>query len=115
MRIQQHTVELMIDVSPYVQILDAPVPQVEDHALEFFRRMDLLVAEQVIDVPKISSSSCPSRAVLIEPQVVETVGGSADLIVCCRSPAEQLASCSSWSSWSFSRISPRTGLTSVCG
>ena len=29
-RIQQHTVELMIDVSPYVQIFDAPVSQVED-------------------------------------------------------------------------------------
>ena len=70
-RIQQHTVELMIDVSPYVQIFDAPVSQVEDHALEFFRRLDLPVAEQVIDVPKISSSSCPSRAVLNEPQVVE--------------------------------------------
>ena len=60
----------MIDVSPYVQILDALVPQAEDHALEFFR-LDLPVAEQVIDVPKISSSSCPSRAVLNEPQVVE--------------------------------------------
>ena len=46
----------MIDDSPYVQILDAPVPQVEDHALEFFRRLDLPVAKQVIDVPKISVS-----------------------------------------------------------
>ena len=36
---------MMIDVSPYVQILDAPVPQVEVHALEFFRRMVPLVAE----------------------------------------------------------------------
>ena len=33
-RIQRHTVELMIDVSTHVQIVDAPVPQVEDHALE---------------------------------------------------------------------------------
>ena len=33
--------------------------------------MDLPVTEQVIDVPKISSSSCPSRAVLNEPQLVE--------------------------------------------
>ena len=32
---------------------------------------DLPVAEQVIDVPMISSSSCPFRAVLNEPQVVE--------------------------------------------
>ena len=61
----------MIDVSPYVQILDVPVPQVEDHGLEFFRRMDLPVAEQVLEVHKVSSSSCPSRAVLNEPQLVE--------------------------------------------
>ena len=70
-RIQQYTVELMIDVSPYVQILDAPVPQVEDHALEFFRRMDLQVAEQVIVVPRISCSPCPSRSPFPEPQSAE--------------------------------------------
>ena len=70
-RIQQLTVELMIDVSPYVQILDAPVAQVEDHALEFFRRMDLPVAEQVIEVPKISRSPCPSRSPFPEPQSAE--------------------------------------------
>ena len=61
----------MIDDLPYVQILDAPVPQVVDSAMDFFRRMDLPVAEQVIDVPMISSSSCSSRAVLREPQMAE--------------------------------------------
>ena len=84
----------MIDVSPYVQILDAPVPQVEDHALEFFRR-DLPVAEQVIDVPKISSSSCPSRTVLNEPQVVEQLVEVPTLLsvaVLQQRTAEQLAS-----------------------
>ena len=59
-----------VDVLPYVQILDAPVPQLVDSAMDFFRRLDLPVAEQVIDVPTISSSSCPSRAVLREPQMV---------------------------------------------
>ena len=39
--------------------------------MDFFRRLDLPVPEQVIDVPMISPSSCPSRAVLNEPQVVE--------------------------------------------
>ena len=43
-----------------------------DSVLEFFRRLDLPVAEQVIDVPMISSSSsCPSRAPLSEPLMVE--------------------------------------------
>ena len=47
-----------------LQILDAPVPQMVDSVLEFFRR--------VIDVPMISSSSsCPSRAALSEPLMVE--------------------------------------------
>ena len=66
-RLQRHTVE-HVDVLPYVQILDAPVPQLVDSTIDFFRRLDLPVAEQVIDVPTISSSSCPSRAVLREPQ-----------------------------------------------
>ena len=70
-RIQQHTGEQMIDDLPYVQILDAPVPQVVDSAMDFFRRLDLPVAELVIDVPMISSSSCSSRAVLQEPQMAE--------------------------------------------
>ena len=39
--------------------------------LEFFRLLDLPVAEQVIEVPKVSSSSCPSRVVLKAPQAVE--------------------------------------------
>ena len=70
-RIQRHTGEQMIDDLPYVQILDAPVPQVVDSAMDFFRRLDLPVAEQVIDVPMISSSSCSSRAVLREAQMAE--------------------------------------------
>ena len=67
-RIQRHTGQQMIDDLPYVQILDAPVPQVVDSAMDFFRRLDLPFDEQVvIDVPMISSSSCSSRAVLQEP------------------------------------------------
>ena len=68
----RHVVEHMADVCPVVQTLDAPVPQMVDSVLEFFRRLDLPVAEQVIDVPMFSSSSsCPSRAALSEPQLVE--------------------------------------------
>ena len=70
-KVARHTGQLIDDL-PYVQILDAPVPQVVDSAMDFFRRLDLPVAEQVIDVPMISSSSsCPSRAALSEPLMVE--------------------------------------------
>ena len=70
--LERHAVEHLADLAPMVQILDAPVPQMLDSALDFFRRLDLPVAEQVIDVPMISSSSsCPSRAALSEPLMVE--------------------------------------------
>ena len=71
MKVARHTGQLIDDL-PYVQILDTPVPQMVDSAMDFFRRLDLPVAEQVIDVPTISSSSsCPSRAALSEPLMVE--------------------------------------------
>ena len=70
--VERHIVEDPSELAPLVQILDAPVPQMVDSALDFFRRLDLPVAEQVIDVPMISSSSsCPSRAALSEPLMVE--------------------------------------------
>ena len=70
--VERHIVEDPSELAPMVQILDAPVPQMVDSVLEFFRRLDLPVAEQVIDVPMISSSSsCPSRAALSEPLMVE--------------------------------------------
>ena len=59
-RVQLRTVEHIADVVPMVQILDAPVPQVGDlgvdQLVEAFRHLDLLIPEQVIEVPKISSS-----------------------------------------------------------
>ena len=59
-RVQLRTVEHIADVVPMVQILDAPVPrggeQGVDQLVEAFRHLDLLILEQVIEVPKISSS-----------------------------------------------------------
>ena len=69
-RVKRHTLEHIIDVT-YVQILDAPVPQIVDNVMGALRCLDRPIAEQVIAVPKISSSSCPARAVLREPQMVE--------------------------------------------
>ena len=68
----RHVVEHMADVCPVVQTLDAPVPQMVDTVLEFFRALDLPVGEQVIAVPKISTDRVSQR--LVErrlPQMVE--------------------------------------------
>ena len=56
-RVQRHFVEDLGPVCPFVQILDLPVPQMVDNVLDALRRLDLPIAEQVIDVPKISCSS----------------------------------------------------------
>ena len=68
----RHVVEHMADVCPVVQTLDAPVPQMVDTVLEFFRALDPPVDEQVITVPKISTDRVSQR--LVErclPQMVE--------------------------------------------
>ena len=66
-----HVLEHMEDICPFVQILDLPLPQTVDNVTDALRVLDLTVADQVIDVPMISSSSCPSRVVLLEPQMAE--------------------------------------------
>ena len=47
------------------------VRALSDRVMDSFRLMDLPIAEQVVEVPKVSSSSCPSRAFLREPQMAE--------------------------------------------
>ena len=58
-------------VFPFVQILDLLVPQMVDYVADALRILDLPMAEQVIEVPKISCSACPSRSLLPEPQSAE--------------------------------------------
>ena len=67
-------VEHMADICPFVQVLDAPVPQMGNQLLEVFRHLDSALLEQVIDVPKISHYSIEQRyvdRVLRHPQMVE--------------------------------------------
>ena len=60
------------ELAPMVQILDAPVPQMVDKLEDVLKIVDLIVPVQEIDVPKISSLSCPlPRRVLPEPQSAE--------------------------------------------
>ena len=68
--IQRHTMEHIADVVPMVQILDIPVLLGADQLVVAFRALDLLVPEQAIEVPKISSS--PRRCRRRRVPVVQT-------------------------------------------
>ena len=59
-RAQRHAVEGLGEF--------APVPQLVDHVAEALRLLDRPIAEQVIAVPTVSCSSCPSRSCVPEPQ-----------------------------------------------
>ena len=47
------------------------MPQPVGHVTDALRILDLPMAEQVIEVPKISCSPCPSRSLIPEPQSAE--------------------------------------------
>ena len=61
-RYQRRTVEQNVDNSPFLPTLDVPVPQMENQLVEVCRQLDthgpsdVLIPEQAIEVPKISSS-----------------------------------------------------------
>ena len=69
--LQRHTVEQRIEHTPYVQILDAPVPQMVEQLVDFFKDFDVEVPAQVIEVPKISQDFIPQRSVHLVPQFME--------------------------------------------
>ena len=90
-RVKRHTVEHIIDVLS-VQILDAPVPQMVDNVMDALRRLDRPIAKQVIAVPKISCSSCPSRAVLREPQTAEQLAKVPTILYFLKQPITSISS-----------------------
>ena len=61
--VQRHTVEHIVDDCPFVQILDVPVPQLENQLVEFMQKIDSSTLEQVIAVPKNSLDRIPQRFV----------------------------------------------------
>ena len=67
-KVVRHVVEDLGELAPLVQILDLPVPQTVADAL---RILDFPIAEQVIVVPTLSCSPCPSRSPIPEPQSAE--------------------------------------------
>ena len=58
-------------VCPFVQILDLPVPQMVGDVTDTLRILDRPIAEQVIEVPMVSCSPCPSRSPIPKPQTAE--------------------------------------------
>ena len=63
----RHTVEHIIDVLPYVQVLDVPVPQMGNQLVDVLQKIDTLTPEQVIEVPKILPERVPQRLVERRP------------------------------------------------
>ena len=72
-RVQQHLVDQIVDTAPALPILDVPVPLMGEQVVDVLRFFDTLcpVAEQVIDVPKISLEDIPTRTPVRDPQLVE--------------------------------------------
>ena len=80
-RLERHVMEDLGSICPYVQILDLPVPQMEDpfvdnlnlvDAMDAVRRLlDRPISEQVIEVPKFIIDDIPTRTLVPEPQMAE--------------------------------------------
>ena len=60
-RVQRHTVGQIVDNSLFLPTLDVPVPQMKNQLVDVCRLFDVLIPEQVIEVPKISSTPRPPR------------------------------------------------------
>ena len=69
-RVERHVVEHMVETCPFVQILDAPVPQLGNQVLELLQKIvtaSFVEPVQVIEVPKIFPDSVPQRIVERRP------------------------------------------------
>ena len=106
------------ELAPWVQILDLPVPQTVDYVADALRILDFPIAEQVIEVPRISCSPCPSRSPIPEPQSVEQLVEVPTVLSFADRRADRRHSSSSWS-WqaACSRFFPRSEFNSdaFCG
>ena len=66
---QRHIMEDLGELAPSVQLLDLPVPQMVENVTDtLLRILDFPIVEQVIAVPTVSCSPCPSRSRVPEPQ-----------------------------------------------
>ena len=68
----RHTAAHIVDIVPYVQILDVPVPQLGDRVVDLLRKIDApALVEHVIAEPKISLDRVPQRSVSRRPRRAE--------------------------------------------
>ena len=72
-RVQRHTMDQIVDAVPGLPTLDGPVPLMVEQLVDVLQLFDalILVAEQVIDVPKIFIERIPPRTSVREPQLAE--------------------------------------------
>ena len=70
-RVLRRTVEQIGDVDPLVPALADSVPQMVDQLVAVLARYDMPLADQVIDVPKVSCPARCGRTVLCTPQTAE--------------------------------------------
>ena len=73
-RVLRRTVEQLVDYVPVFPLLDAPVPQMVDQSVDVLKIFDtllLVLAEQVIEVPKITAPRFASREVLLRRRRIE--------------------------------------------
>ena len=71
-RVSRHAVDQIVDV-PGLPTLDGPVPLMVEQLVDVLQLLDalILVAEQVIGVPKIFIERIPPRTSVREPQLAE--------------------------------------------
>ena len=91
-RVLRRTVDQIVDAVPGLPALDVPVPQMVDRPLVLLAPFDVLVPEQVIEVPKMSTPTPCPRTVLSVPQTAELLVEApkvVPLIDVIRHPVEQ--------------------------
>ena len=88
----RRTVDQFVGAVPGFPALDVPVPQMVDQPVVLLAAFDVLVPEQVIEVPKMSTPTHCPRAVLSVPQTAEQLvefPNVVSLIDVIRHPLEQ--------------------------
>ena len=80
------------DSAPFLPSLDVPVPLMREQLVVVYKLLDVMVLEQVVEVPKIFVGDVPPRRLCRGPQMVDqlvTVPTNPDTVLCVftRSPA----------------------------
>ena len=70
-RVQQRTVEQIVDPVPVAPLLHVFVPQMVEQLVDILAPLDCRIAEQVIEVPKIVCPPRAARTVLRAPQTAD--------------------------------------------